>query len=313
MGVILMELNQLNYFRTVARLQNVTKAAEELYISQPNLSTSITRLETSLGVALFERKKGKIKLTPNGEIFLAHVDRMFQELDTAMSTIKEQEEYTADRLALASSISGLVPKFFTEYYVDYGLVPTEQYVATNEQVSEMLLKKELDAAVLTKCPSSPDVDWYPICSDELVAMVLKDNPAANIEHISLKDFRFSHFICNELYFDRHSLEALCKNEDFIPNIVRLSNEADPPVERIFDFGNNVMIIPSMHVPTILEHSETRPLFRRLHAHYNTINIGLARHKARAQSAYHDEFCSYAIEKMRSIIKTEREKAAEFIS
>ncbi len=308
-----MELNQLNYFRTVARLQNVTKAAEELYISQPNLSTSITRLETSLGVALFERKKGKIKLTPNGEIFLAHVNRMFQELDTAMATIKEQNEYSMDRISLASCLSGLVPRFFSEYYVDYGLVPTEQYVASNQQVSEMLLKKELDAAILTECPPSSDVDWYPICSDELVAMVLKDNPLAKLEHASLKNFRYAHFICNELYFDKASLEALCKNEDFLPNIVRVSNEADPPVECITDFGSNVMIIPSLYVANIAEHGGQRPQFLRLHDHFNTINIGLARHKSRAQSAYHDEFCSYAIEKLRSIIKTDKDKSAEYIS
>ena len=105
-----MELNQLNYFRTVARLQNVTKAAEELYISQPNLSTAITKLESSLGVNLFERKKGKIKLTSNGELFLSHVNRAFQELENGLDAIKERTEYTEDRIVAGSVFGGLLDK-----------------------------------------------------------------------------------------------------------------------------------------------------------------------------------------------------------
>ena len=61
-----MELNQLNYFRVVARLENMTKAAAELYISQPNLSTSISRLESNLGIQLFQRTRGHIYLTEGG-------------------------------------------------------------------------------------------------------------------------------------------------------------------------------------------------------------------------------------------------------
>ena len=47
----MLDLQQLQYFRTVARLQHITKAANELHISQPNLSNAIKRLETSLGGA----------------------------------------------------------------------------------------------------------------------------------------------------------------------------------------------------------------------------------------------------------------------
>ncbi|GMA57787.1 hypothetical protein GCM10025858_22900 [Alicyclobacillus sacchari] len=54
-----MELLQLEYFQTVARLQHMTKAAEELQIAQPSLSKTISRLEEDLGVPLFDRTYGK--------------------------------------------------------------------------------------------------------------------------------------------------------------------------------------------------------------------------------------------------------------
>ena len=52
-----MELSQLRYFITVAELGNMSKAAEALFVSQPNLSTSISRLEEEVGVPLFDRRR----------------------------------------------------------------------------------------------------------------------------------------------------------------------------------------------------------------------------------------------------------------
>lgn len=66
-----MELLQLQYFECIARHESVTRAAEELRISQPSLSGSILRLEKELGMALFERKNRKMILTSYGEYFLS--------------------------------------------------------------------------------------------------------------------------------------------------------------------------------------------------------------------------------------------------
>lgn len=61
-----MELSLLYYFKTVAEQENITKAAELLYISQPALSKAIAKLEKSLDVTLFERRKGRISLSAMG-------------------------------------------------------------------------------------------------------------------------------------------------------------------------------------------------------------------------------------------------------
>ena len=58
-----MNLSQLYYFRKLAEVKHYTHAAEELFISQPTLSNSISQLERELGIPLFEREGRKIKLT----------------------------------------------------------------------------------------------------------------------------------------------------------------------------------------------------------------------------------------------------------
>lgn len=75
-----MELQQLHYFQTVARLEHMTKAAEELRIAQPSLSKTIARLEEDLGVPLFERQHRQIKLNRFGKLFLNRVERIFMEI-----------------------------------------------------------------------------------------------------------------------------------------------------------------------------------------------------------------------------------------
>ena len=64
----LMELLQFRYFMTAAKYENMTKAAEELHIAQPALSQSIKRLETELGVELFDRSRHRIALNEHGRL-----------------------------------------------------------------------------------------------------------------------------------------------------------------------------------------------------------------------------------------------------
>ena len=65
-----MELLQLRYFLTVAKMLNISRAAEYHMIPQPAMSQTISRLEKELGVALFDRYKNKLSLTRKGEEFL---------------------------------------------------------------------------------------------------------------------------------------------------------------------------------------------------------------------------------------------------
>jgi len=70
-------LLHLDYFRTVAKYQSVTKAAEELHITQPSLSNSLRRLEDELGIKLFERRGRALVLSSDGAEFLKSVNSIF--------------------------------------------------------------------------------------------------------------------------------------------------------------------------------------------------------------------------------------------
>ncbi|TYP73397.1 LysR family transcriptional regulator [Paenibacillus methanolicus] len=88
-----MELLQLQYFRTVARLEHMTKAAQELRVAQPALSKTIARLEKDVGVPLFDREGRQIRLNAFGKAFLTKVE-------AALLLLEEGQREVADLAGL---------------------------------------------------------------------------------------------------------------------------------------------------------------------------------------------------------------------
>ena len=77
-GSIGMELLQLYYFERIAKYQSMSKAAEELHVSQPSLSSCISRLETELGTRLFDRNGRKLVLNSYGRYFLNKTQQILE-------------------------------------------------------------------------------------------------------------------------------------------------------------------------------------------------------------------------------------------
>ena len=76
-----MNLSQLNYFKKLAEVLHYTRAAQELFITQPTLSGAISSLEKELGAPLFERNRRSVLLTPYGEVFYEHVCLALRAID----------------------------------------------------------------------------------------------------------------------------------------------------------------------------------------------------------------------------------------
>lgn len=111
-----MNLLHLDYFRTVARYQSVTKAAEELHITQPTLSNSLRRLEAELGIQLFERRGRALILSSDGAEFLKSVNSIFSLLGSknqlaVMTGSEDCLEITIGCLRTGSLLSPLIAEY----------------------------------------------------------------------------------------------------------------------------------------------------------------------------------------------------------
>ena len=94
-------LSQYKIFYEVAKAGNISKAAKELYISQPAISKAISKLEDSLGLSLFTRSSRGVQLTSEGEILFEHAKEAF---DTLSRGENGSRNLTSDICALVSAI-----------------------------------------------------------------------------------------------------------------------------------------------------------------------------------------------------------------
>ena len=84
-----MKLTQLEYFCVAARYHNITKAAKELFVTQPSISNAIKALEEEFGVNLFFRNNNKLTLTPEGELFYNSAEELLAHADSVESEFHE--------------------------------------------------------------------------------------------------------------------------------------------------------------------------------------------------------------------------------
>ena len=147
-----MELTQLNYFRTVARMGNMSRAAQELFITQPNLSRSIARLEAEVGVPLFDHRKGRIVLNDCGRVFLASVELALGELASGVQTVQRLYENSQNVLSLACTIDGFLPDMLREFSFLHPDVGIRQFAYDQAKAAEHLLDRTLTLAVTARPP-----------------------------------------------------------------------------------------------------------------------------------------------------------------
>lgn len=135
------DLNLYKIFYSVAILGNITKAAEQLYISQPAVTKSIKHLENSLGGALFIRTKKGVTLTEEGKVLLGYVKNILEEAKNAQNKFNSLIKLEEGKIHIGASAT--VTKHFLMPYIEkfHQLYPKISIEITNELTTNLV--KEL--------------------------------------------------------------------------------------------------------------------------------------------------------------------------
>src|SRR4051812_7476779 len=97
-----MELRQIRYFQSVAKLHSFTRAAAELHIVQPALSQQIKHLERELGIELLDRRNGHVTVTPAGARFMRRADAILAEINVVSAEMRAFSEAEIGRVAVGA-------------------------------------------------------------------------------------------------------------------------------------------------------------------------------------------------------------------
>lgn len=221
-----MELLQLKYFQTVARLEHMTKAAEQLQIAQPSLSKTISRLEEDLGVELFDREYRKISLNAAGKVFLNRVDRAFAELNEGQRELNQFMDQDQKSITLAVTIPRVLPSLLGSFLSKHPDVRFQQFLKSVSSMKKMLLEGELDYCISSIPIEGEGIRWEPLITEEIFLIVPPNHQLAERESVRLEEVKDEAFISmNTGYGFRNLTDQFCREAGFVQHI---AFEGDEP-------------------------------------------------------------------------------------
>lgn len=183
-----MELRHLRYFVAVAEELNFSRAAEKLHIAQPPLSQQIQDLEAELGVQLFERTKRRVELTEAGKIFLAEVEKVFEQVHQAVKAAQRASRGEVGKLAIglnSSATYSVLPDLlrqFRQHCPDVELILQE---LTTSQQLEKLQQNQIDLGLLYLPADTSELKVVSVLKEPLMVALPETHPLADRAEIAI--------------------------------------------------------------------------------------------------------------------------------
>lgn len=230
-----MELLQLKYFMKVAKVEHMTKAANELYISQSSLSRTINRLEEDLGVPLFKREGRQIKLNEYGKVFLKRVENAFYEIDQGKKEINDIKGMEEKTIVVGATITRLLPDAFQEFLKRKPNIKFKLFQLTTKDIEKELEEGKIDFAISTPLIEREDVVSIPLKKEKVFLAVSKNHILAKRKKVKIKEIEKEAFIALTTdYSFQKNIEKLCIEKGFKPNIMFESNDVEVLFKLVLD-------------------------------------------------------------------------------
>jgi DNA-binding transcriptional LysR family regulator len=279
---------QLEYFRVAARLQNISRAAERLGMTQPALSRSLDRLERELGVTLFERAGRGVRLSEHGAAFLPYVEQALFALEDGQRELAEQSGKAARTIALGflHTLGGeYVPELILAFKAEHPDVRFDFNQNATQVLERQLAAGELDLCLMSGPLANPRIAWRRLRDEDVVLIVATRHPLATRERVRLRDVAHEPFVAFKPGLAMRELsDELCRRAGFTPQIT-FEGEETNTVGGFVAAGLGVALTPSVAPPTpgTVRLHLTEPVARR--------SIGIAwrddRHLTSAARAFRD--------------------------
>ncbi len=184
-------LKPLRAFCCAARTGSMSRAAEELFLSQPSVSLQIRALEKRLDTVLFERHGPRIRLTPEGrtlnDIARPLVDGITALPDTFHSALGRVESGAIDIAAGESTILYILPHLVSRFRARHPGIHVHLHNVTGKDGLSLIRNEEVDLAVGSMIDVPPDIRYEPIRTYRPMLITAPDHPLAQRKRIGLKD------------------------------------------------------------------------------------------------------------------------------
>lgn len=241
-----MEIDQLVHFLKVAETENITRAAEELGLSQPAVSRSLQRLEEEIGQPMFERQSRKMVLTDAGEVLVGRARQIMSIIDDTKSEITDNGRSGRIRLG---AIPTIAPYFLPGLLQQFSKAFPEARLLVQEDTTTNLLQRltqgELDLAVLSLPIPAKYLEVDTLFDEELLLVMPKGHALTAKKQIRLDDVHPLPFVLlDEAHCLSDNIVSFCRQRAFHPVSMEKTSQLTT-VQELVALDHGVSMIPAM--------------------------------------------------------------------
>ena len=223
-----MKLTQMRYFSAVCHLGSVTRAAEQLHISQPAITAAIQSLEQELGVLLLCRGRRALVPTPDGELFRKRCDGILSQVD---ALTEDFQELGRQRSTISVGIPPMVGFFlFPQIFADFTRMHPEIHMklteAGSETAREMVKDGTLELAIIAVGDAPPAaLEAQLLIRTRMMFCVSRDHFLAGRDFVELTDVaREPLILFTSGHYHQQMLQSRFRSLDITPNVLFYSNQ-----------------------------------------------------------------------------------------
>jgi DNA-binding transcriptional LysR family regulator len=180
-------LRQLEIFEKVATSQHVTRASEQLYLSQSAVSMALADMERLVDAPLFERRGKRLLLNDRGRHILPLVQYVLHRVESIEQFLSDSAGEPAGVLTIGASTTignYMLPKIIGEFSAEYTKAKAHLYVANTQQVEESVEHGECDLGLIEGPSHNPALNVTPWRGDELVVVSGVNHPLTQCKNIT---------------------------------------------------------------------------------------------------------------------------------
>ena len=182
----MIEFNQLEQLICISKNKTISKAAQELLISQPALSRSMQRLESDLGVEIFDHYKNKIELNKNGELVVKHAQKIIKSIQTMVDDV---QEYDRSFHTISIATCSPAPMWDIEPLIKelYPQINIQTAVINKKDLLTKLKAKEYHLVITPKYIDDSQCFCIPYVEEDLLLSLPLNHPLASKKEIKFHD------------------------------------------------------------------------------------------------------------------------------
>ena len=217
-----MDIYQLSYFRKVAETGSISRAAEELFITQPAVSKQMKALEDELGERLFDRLGKKVFLTRAGEVLFSHAGKILRSVADAKTAVRDMSEECSGELVIGTSdhISlHRLPGVLKTYITTFPKVDLKLRCHRSETIIEMVNRNAVDLGIVTLPPLLKNLISKTVWTDPLSLVFPRGHPLESLPSVRLRDVvSYGMILPESETTTRKAIDLVFSKKRLVPNV-----------------------------------------------------------------------------------------------